>query len=62
MPDAAAAPIDAGVGDVGVEVLGGARMNDAIISSETQVAAHRLDAGLAALALIANFYRIAADA
>ncbi len=37
-------------------------MNEAIISSETQVAAHRLDAGLAALALIANYYRIAADA
>ena len=36
-------------------------MNEAIISSETQVAALKLDAGLAALSLIAGYYRIAAD-
>ena len=37
-------------------------MNEAIISPETQIPALKLDAGLAALALIANYYRIAADA
>jgi subfamily B ATP-binding cassette protein HlyB/CyaB len=37
----------------------GAAMNEARINPE--VAARRLDAGLAALALIANYYRIAAD-
>ena len=36
-------------------------MNETRINPEAQVTARRLDAGLAALALIANYYRIAAD-
>ncbi len=49
------------LGDAGVGAVGDAGMNEATIRSETRVGAQPLDGGLAALSLVAGYYRIAAD-